>query len=206
MFYWILKTLFGPVVRLIWIKKVEGLENIPKKGAYIVAANHSSYLDFFTLAAIWPTRIYFLTGEVFFKKWWWYPLVKFTGQIKVDRNSEDKVQAKQKIFSILEKGKVVGIFPEGTRSTDGKIGKTYTGVAKFALGAKVPVVPVGIIGAYDVMSRHEKRPKFKRFIQIQVGKPLFFEEYYGEVDDEGVVRMVTNKIMEKIITLTDPKI
>jgi len=102
MFYWILKTLFGPVVRLIWIKKVEGLENIPKKGAYVVAANHSSYLDFFTLAAIWPTRIYFLAGEVFFKKWWWYPLVKFTGQIKVDRDAKDKSISKQKVLDILK--------------------------------------------------------------------------------------------------------
>jgi len=198
MIYWILKKIFGPFVKLIWIKKAEGLENVPKKGAFIIASNHSSYFDFISLIAVCPRRIYFLAGEVFFKKWWWYPLVKLTGQIRVDRDSKDKTDAKQKVFSILNQGKVFGIFPEGTRSADGKIGKTFTGVAKFALGARAPVVPIGITRTYEIMSRHDKKPKFKKIIKIKIGKPLYFEEYYEKAGDDTVLRQITDKIVEEI--------
>lgn len=200
MFYWILKILFSPFFRLIWIKKVEGLENIPQKGNYIIAANHCSYFDFFSLVAIWPKRIYFLAGEVFFQKWWWYPLVKFTSQIKVDRKNQDKEEVYSKVFSILSQKKILGIFPEGTRSPDGKIGKTYTGVAKFALKAKVPVIPVGITGTYEVLSRHDKFPKFRKNIVIKIGKPIYFDNFYGKQSDK-IFREITDKIMEEIIKL-----
>ena len=198
MVYWVIKTLFGWIVRLIWIRKVEGMEQITPKGSFIIAANHSSYFDFFSLIAVCPRRVYFLAGEVFFKKWWWYPLVKLTGQIRVDRDSKDKTSAKQRVFSILNQGKVFGIFPEGTRSPDGKIGKTFTGVAKFALGAKVPVVPIGITGTYEIMSRYDKKPKFKKNISINIGKRMFFEQYYGKQADEAVLRQITDKIVEEI--------
>lgn len=201
MVYWVLKTILGPIFRAIWIKKVEGLQNVPKTGPYIIAANHSSYFDFFSLISAWPARIYFLAGEVFFKKWWWYPLVKFTGQIRVDRNSADKSEAKQKVLALLNNGKIIGIFPEGTRSADGKIGKTYTGIAKFALKAKVPVIPAGIIGAYEVLSRHDKFPKFKKIISIKIGQPIYFNEFYDRADDDQTLRDLTDKIMENIKNL-----
>jgi 1-acyl-sn-glycerol-3-phosphate acyltransferase len=201
MFYWVLKIVFGPLFKLIWIKKVEGLENIPKKGNYIIAANHSSYFDFFSLVSVWPKRIYFLAGEIFFKKWWWYPLVKLTGQIKVDRDSGDKTEAKEKALLFLKQGKIMGIFPEGTRSSDGNIGKSFTGVASFCLNGKVPVIPVGIKGTYQVMSRHDKRPKLKKIIAIKIGKPMYFEEYYNSSDDKNVLREITDKIINEIFFL-----
>jgi 1-acyl-sn-glycerol-3-phosphate acyltransferase len=206
MFYWIFKALAGPIFRIIWLKKVEGLENVPEKGNYIIAANHSSYFDFFSLVSIWPKRIYFLAGEVFFKKWWWYPLVKLTGQIKVDRNSEDKTEAKEKVLLFLKQGKIMGIFPEGTRSSDGNIGKTFTGVASFSLIGKVPVIPVSIKGTYKIMSRHDKRPKFKKIIEIKIGKPMYFEEYYNSSDDKNVLREVTEKIIGEILLLSSEQI
>ncbi len=198
MIYWILKTFFGWIIRLIWIKKVEGLENVPKNGAFIIASNHSSYFDFISLIAVCPRRIYFLAGEVFFKKWWWYFLVKSTGQIRVDRDSKDKTEVKRRVFSILNQSKVLGIFPEGTRSSDGKIGKTFTGVAKFALEAKVPIVPVGITGAHEVMSRHDKKPKFKKNIILNFGQHIYFEQYYNRAKDETILRQITDKIVEEI--------
>ena len=201
MFYWILKILLGPLVKLIWIKKVEGLENIPKNGPCIIAANHSSYFDFLSLVAVLPRRIYFLAGEVFFKKWWWSWLVRSTGQIKVDRESKDKTEVKRSVLFILNHGKVIGLFPEGTRSSDGKIGKTFTGVADFALQAKVPVIPIGIIGAYEVMSRHDKKPKFIKNIEIRIGKALYFDKYYGIENNKEVLREITDKIIKEIIKL-----
>jgi len=202
--YWILKTIFGWLIRLIWIKKIEGLENVPEKGPFIIAANHSSYFDFISLVAVCPRRIYFLAGEVFFKKWQWRWLVESTGQIRVDRDSKDKTEVKRRAINALNRGKVLGVFPEGTRSADGKIGKTFTGVAKFALEAEVPVVPVGISGSYEVMSRHDKNPKFKKSISIKIGKPLHFEQYYGKAGDETVLRQVTDNVMEEIKKLSNP--
>jgi 1-acyl-sn-glycerol-3-phosphate acyltransferase len=81
MLYWILKTLFSPFFRVIWIKRVEGLQNIPKNGACIIASNHSSYFDFLSLIAVLPRRITFLAAEKFYKNIFWYPLVAGTGQI-----------------------------------------------------------------------------------------------------------------------------
>ena len=203
MVYWILKNIFGPVIRLIWTKNIEGLENIPKSGACIVAANHSSYFDFISLITVLTRRVYFLAAEKFYKSKFWYPLVAGTGQIKVDRQNPDKKEVFEKVFSLLGSGKVLGIFPEGTRSADGKIGKTYTGVAKFALGARAPVVPVGVTGTFEIMSRHDKRPKFKKNIVIKIGKPLYFEEYYGKTADEIILRQITDKIMEEIKKLSN---
>lgn len=105
-----------------------------------------------------------MAGEVFFKKWWWYPLVKLTGQIKVDRNSEDKTEAKEKVLLFLKQGKIMGIFPEGTRSSDGNIGKTFTGVANFSLIGKVPVIPVGTNGTYQIMSLAQRNPILSYFL------------------------------------------
>ena len=201
MFYWILKKIFGPFVRLIWIKKIKGLNNFPKTGPFIIAANHSSYFDFISLIAVCPRRVYFLAAEKFYKSKFWYPLVTGTGQIKVNRKNTDKKEVYQKVFSILKKGNVLGIFPEGTRSPDGKIGKTFTGVAKFALEANVSVIPVSIIGTYEVMSRHDKCPKFKKNIKINIGKPISFEEYYQKEYDENILRKITDEIMKNIAML-----
>ncbi len=101
MIYWILKYTVGILIRIIWVKKVSGLKNIPKNGPLIICANHSSYFDFLTLIAVCPRRIYFLTGEVFFKKWQWRWLVKSTNQIKVDRKSKDKIESVNKVIEYL---------------------------------------------------------------------------------------------------------
>jgi len=196
--YWVLKTLFGWLIRLIWVKNVAGLENIPKKGAFIIAANHCSYFDFLSLVAVLPRKVHFLAAEKFYKSKFWYPLVAWTGQIKVDRKSQDKEEVYKEVFKVLQSGEVVGIFPEGTRSADGKIGKTYTGVAKFAITAKVPVVPVGIKGTYEILSRHQKWPKIKKSISIKIGNVVSLNDYYSSKDDSIVLRQVADDVVEKI--------
>ncbi len=130
------------------------------------------------------------------------PFVKFTGQIKVDRDSKNKEESYDLAFSVLKQGKVLGIFPEGTRSGDGEIHKAFTGTAKFALTTKVPVVPVGIVGAYEVLPRQKKFPKIKKIIEIRIGEPMYFQNYYGKEKDETVLREITNKIMLKIAELS----
>lgn len=170
MIYWILKYTLGTLIKFIWVKRVNGIENIPKKGAFIICANHSSYFDFLTLIAVCPRRIYFLAGEVFFEKWQWKWLVQSTKQIKVDRRSKDKSESVNKVIKYLEKGLIVGIFPEGTRSRDGEIGKFYDGAARIAKIVDVPILPVGIIGSFEIMSRYDKYPKFNKKCILNFGQ------------------------------------
>lgn len=203
--YWIVKTLLGPLIRLIWIKDVRGLSNIPKKGPAIIAANHSSYFDFISLVAVIPKRIHFLAAEKFYKSIFWRPIMELTGQIKVERDSKDKKEVYKKVGALLSKGRVIGIFPEGTRSPDGRIRKTYTGVAKFALDNKVPVVPIGIKGSYEVMSRYDKFPRKKKVISINVGKPMDFGDYYKKEQNQDVYRTVTDLIMKRVSFLIENK-
>ncbi len=170
MFYQLLKTILRPLIKLLWVREIKGLENLPAQGPVVVAANHNSYLDFFILGALLPRRVYFLAGEVFFKKWWWYPLVKLTGQIKVERyNHSNKSQVVEQAVNLLKEGKVVGIFPEGTRSATGQLGPAFSGVAKIAALGQAVIVPVGISGAFAVWPRQKTLPKLKRIIKVKIG-------------------------------------
>lgn len=204
--YSFLRVFLAPAVRAIWIRKVEGLNNIPKSGACIIAANHSSFFDFISFIAVSPRKVYYLAAEKFFKWRMWRFLVKATGQIKVERESHDKDAVYNIAFSLLEQGKILGVFPEGTRSIDGEMHKAFTGVAKFALMAKVPVIPVGIKGTYDILPRQKRYPRFKKIIELKVGEPMVFSEYYGKENDENVLREITDRIMEKIAELADKKL
>lgn len=127
--------------------------------------------------------------------------MKITGQIKVDRTSQDKHHVHKIVFSALEQKRMIGIFPEGTRSRDGNMLKAFVGVAKYALTAQVPVVPVGVIGTRDIMPAHGKFPKLNQKARIKIGKPMHFHEHYGKQHDEKLLREITDKIMLKIADL-----
>lgn len=199
--YPVLKCLLGPVIRKIWVNDVEGLENIPEKGPAIIAANHESYFDFLCFLAVSPRKVHYLAAEKFFENPLWKPLVHLTGQIKVDRRQHDKTRAFDLVCSALSQGRLIGIFPEGTRSPDGKLLRGYTGVAKFALKANVPVIPVGITGTYDIMSRHDRFPRFNRKARIKIGKPLHFEGFNEKIHNPDHFRDVTDTIMQQIARL-----
>jgi len=202
--YSLIKRLLGPIIRKIWIHEVEGLENIPKEGPVIVASNHESYFDFICFIAVSPRKVHYLAAEKFYTSKFWRPLMHLTSQIKVDRKAKDKTDVHQIVFSALKQERVIGIFPEGTRNrvSDGKLQKAFTGVAKYALKAKVPVVPVGVIGTYDVMSPHDKLPRFKKKVKIKIGEAVHFKEYYDIEHTEEHFEEVTNKIMLKIAELS----
>lgn len=200
--YSCLRFFLGPIIRIIWIKKVEGLKNIPKKGPCIIAANHSSFFDFICFIAVSPRKIYYLAAEKFFKWKIWKILVKATGQIRVERQSIDKNEVYDVAFSLLKQGKILGIFPEGTRSSDDKIHKAYVGVAKFALMAQVPVVPVGIKNTYKILSRHRRFPRIKKIVELKIGEPIYFDKYYNQ-KNKKFFKKITDEIMLKIAELSD---
>jgi 1-acyl-sn-glycerol-3-phosphate acyltransferase len=203
--YSLLKFLISPLVKLIWIKRVNGLENIPRKGPIIIAANHSSYFDFICFIAVCPRKIYYLAAEKFYKSRFWRPLVRLTGQIKVERQTGDKTEAIEKANSILERGDILGIYPEGTRSADGEIHKPFIGVARFALKNKVSVVPVGIKGTFEVLPRQKSLPKFKKIVEINIGKSMDFSQYFGQEENKEVLNKITNEIMAEIADLSGKK-
>ncbi len=201
--YSFIRLTLGTLVRLIWVKKVEGIENIPRKGAAIVAFNHQSYFDFLCFISISPRKIHFLSAEKFFTHPLWGPLVKMTQQIKVDRKNHDKGDLHETIFAHLEHGKMIGIFPEGTRSPhENEMLYAFTGVAQYALRGNVPVLPVGVKGTYDIMAKHDKKPKFKKIVTIHIGTLMHFPEYSHSKLDKKTFRLITDKVMLEIASLS----
>lgn len=201
--YFLIRFFVGPIIRLIWVKKVTGLRNIPLKGPVIVAFNHQSYFDFICFIAVSPRNIHYLSAEKFFKNPLWSFLLRITGQIPVIRKSRDKRELHDVVYQHLSQGKMIGIFPEGTRADDNTtMLRAYPGVARYAIKKKVPIIPVGIIGAFEVLSRHENFPKFKKIIEIKTGKPIYFSEYHFVKLNKRAFGVLANRVMRDIAGLS----
>ena len=202
--YSVLRTLLRPIVKIIWIKEISGLENIPKKGSAVLAINHQSYFDFFCLAVVSPRNIHFLAAEKFFNHWLWGILMKVTRQVRVDRNTHDKHEMHNLVHAHIDRGSLVGIFPEGTRSPyEHTMLKAFSGIAKYALHKKIPIIPVGIKGTFHVMSKTDHRPKLLKIVLIHVGPPIHYKEYYTRSEySEMDYRVITHSVMKKISVLS----
>lgn len=201
--YFLIRFFVGPFVRLVWVKKVAGLENIPMKGPVIVAFNHQSYFDFICFIAVSPRNIHYLSAEKFFEKPLWSFLLKITGQIPVARTSNDKRETHDIVHRYLDEGKMIGIFPEGTRSGDSTtMLRAYPGVVRYAIEKKVAVIPVGIIGTFEILSRFDNFPKFRKIVRINVGQPMYFSEYYSTKLDKTEFGVLADKVMSEISSLS----
>ena len=203
MFYFLLKNFFGLLVKLLWIKEIIGMENIPSKGPVILASNHSSYLDFICLISVIKRPIKFLVAEKFFKHPLWLPLMVLTNQIKVDRYAKDKNDSIAKALEVLARGGIIGIFPEGTRSRTGSIQKAYGGVIKLAIEARCMIIPIGINGAFTIWSPDQLAPSIKKKkVIIKIGHPLYVQDYINCVDKQIVdQKLANNLVMQKILEL-----
>ncbi len=201
MVYPILKRIVRPILK-IWLKKVVGLENVPKNKVFIVAANHQSYLDHFiiqsTLIHYLNKKIHYLAKKEHFKKYFERKWHQHVGAIPIDRQAGGKDALKWAVHA-LNKGKVIGMYPEGTRTLTGKMQRAKTGVARLALAARVPVLPVGVRGAFDILPKGKRIPKHKR-AEMHIGKLMYFESFYGK-EDKGTYRKVTDLIMKEIARL-----
>jgi 1-acyl-sn-glycerol-3-phosphate acyltransferase len=203
--YWIFKGLLKPLLLATYDLRVEGLENVPKKGPAIIAANHLSFLDsFFIPLMIKRRKVTYLAKADYFNSWktaWFFRMV---GQIPIER--DDKSQAREALdagVDVLKSGKLLGIYPEGTRSPDGRLYRGRTGVARIALAAGVPVVPCGLSGTEEVMPKNAKRPHLRHVtIVVRFGKPLDFSASAGKERDRNVLRTVTDEVMNAIVRLS----
>lgn len=202
MVYQIAKLIFPPIIR-IWIKEVNGLENVPKEGPFIIAANHMSYMDHMiimcTLVPYLNRKIHHLAKKEhfdnFFKKSWH----TWAGAVPMDRQRGGKKALKWAINS-LKDGKIIAIHPEGTRSLTGNLQRAKTGVARLALAAKVPIVPVGLIGTFEILPKGEYIPKLKK-ATMSIGKPMHLEKYYGKKITKKLLRDITGSVMVEIAKL-----
>ncbi|QIM20711.1 1-acyl-sn-glycerol-3-phosphate acyltransferase [Phycicoccus sp. HDW14] len=208
MFYWVLKTVvLGPVLRLLFRPWIEGEENIPEDGAAIFASNHLSFSDSIFLPLLVPRRMTFLAKSDYFtgvglKGRLTAAFFKGVGQLPIDRSGGRASEAALSSgLRVLRRGELLGLYPEGTRSPDGRLYKGRTGVARMALEAGVPVVPVAMINTDKAQPTGTKIPKLVR-IGVKVGEPLDFSRYEGMEGDRFVLRSVTDEIMYALMELS----
>jgi 1-acyl-sn-glycerol-3-phosphate acyltransferase len=198
----------GPLLKGIFRPWVIGLENVPAKGAVILASNHLSFIDSVILPLVVDRHVSFLAKSDYFtrqgfKGWATKSFMTATGQIPIDRSggkaSEDSLITG---LAVLARGEILGIYPEGTRSPDGKLYRGRTGVARMILEGHVPVVPVAMVDTEKIMPIGTRLPKVGR-IGIVIGKPLDFSRFEGMEGDRFILRSVTDEIMYRLLALSE---
>ncbi|MCF8535600.1 MAG: 1-acyl-sn-glycerol-3-phosphate acyltransferase [Rhodoluna sp.] len=208
MAYFILKNLIlGPLLRLVFRPWVRGMENIPSSGAAILASNHLSFSDSIFLPLQSRRPVVFLAKSEYFTgkgvkgalvRWFF----KATGQLSIDRSGGKASEASLNTgLSVLSQGMVLGIYPEGTRSPDGKLYRGRTGIARMALESKVSVIPVAMIDTEKVQPIGKRFPRIRR-VGIVVGAPLDFSRFDGMEGDRIVLRAITDEIMYELAKLS----
>jgi 1-acyl-sn-glycerol-3-phosphate acyltransferase len=207
-FYWVLKTVvLGPLLKLLFRPWVQGEEHIPDEGAAIFASNHLSFSDSIFLPLMVPRRMTFLAKSDYFtghgmKGKATAAFFKGVGQLPIDRSGGKAGEAALNSgLRVLRRGELLGIYPEGTRSPDGRLYRGRTGVARMALEAGVPVLPVAMIGTDKAQPTGKKLPRIMR-IGIRIGRPLSFARYEGMEDDRFVLRSITDEIMYELMLLS----
>ena len=208
MFYWLMKNVIaGPLLKGIFRPWVTGADNIPKQGAVILASNHLSFVDSVFLPICIDRDMVFLAKSEYFttkgiKGWATKWFMKGTGMLPIDRSGGKASEASLNTgLRVLAEGRVLGIYPEGTRSPDGKLYRGRTGIARMVLESGVPVVPVAMIDTEKVMPIGAKWPKMRR-PGIIIGKPLDFSRFQGLEGDRFILRAVTDEIIYELAGLS----
>jgi 1-acyl-sn-glycerol-3-phosphate acyltransferase len=208
-FYWLMKHwVIGPLLTTVFRPWVTGLENVPRTGPIIVVCNHLSFVDSIFLPLMIDRQMAFLAKSDYFTgkgvKGW---LVRFfmtsAGQLPIDRTGGKASEASLNAgLQILAEGGVLAIYPEGTRSPDGRMYRGRTGVARMILEAHVPVIPAAVIGTEKVMPLGSTIPKVHR-VGVVIGKPLDFSRFEGMESDRFVLRSITDEIIYEMNKLSE---
>jgi 1-acyl-sn-glycerol-3-phosphate acyltransferase len=206
--YFILKNfVLGPLLKALFRPWVRGMENIPTTGPVILASNHLSFSDSIFLPLQSRRPVVFLAKSEYFNgkglkgaltRWFF----KATGQLPIDRSGGKASEASLNTgLKVLAQGQVLGIYPEGTRSPDGRLFRGRTGIARMALESKVPVIPVAMIDTEKVQPIGRRLPRIRR-IGIIVGEPLDFSRFDGMEGDRVILRAVTDEIMYELMKIS----
>ena len=201
MFYWLMKyVVVGPIVKAIFRPWIVGRRNIPAEGGAILASNHLSFVDSVILPLMIDRRMAFLAKSDYFtgrglKGWSTRMFFKATGMIPIDRSGGKASEASLNTgLQVLGGGELLGIYPEGTRSPDGKLYRGRTGIARMALEAHVPVVPVVMVDTDTMMPIGRRVPNVVR-VGVVIGEPLDFSRFAGMEGDRYILRSITDEIM-----------
>ncbi|MBT2250668.1 1-acyl-sn-glycerol-3-phosphate acyltransferase [Arthrobacter sp. BHU FT2] len=208
MFYWVMKRIFlGPVLKLLFRPWVKGLDNIPDRGPAIIASNHLSFSDSIFMPLMVRRPVVFLAKSEYFtgtgiKGRLTALFFRLTNQLPMDRSGGAASAASLSAgMEVLENGGLLGIYPEGTRSPDSRLYRGKVGVARLALQAGVPVIPVAMIGTDKVQPIGKRLPNIRRIGMI-FGEPLDFSTYRDQAEDRGAQRTVTDRIMLELQRLS----
>jgi 1-acyl-sn-glycerol-3-phosphate acyltransferase len=208
--YWVLKAVLTPIFFVLFRVRVEGRENVPKHGPAVLAANHQSFCDSFFIPLVVTRKVTFLAKAEYFDSWKTAWFFRAAGQIPIRRTggsaSERALETARN--DVLGKGRLLGLYPEGTRALDAYVHKGRTGVTRLSRECQVPVIPVGVIGTVDVQPVDSKfmRP-FKR-VTIRFGEPMVMDPPQDPADplanhDHTECRAFTDRLMHEIARLSE---
>ena len=203
-----IKTAVGPALEMLYQPWIRGEENIPTEGAAILASNHLAVIDSFFLPLLVDREVAFIGKSDYFtgrgaKGWVVKNFMTAVGTIPVDRSGGQASQAAlQAGVARLKSGELFGIYPEGTRSPDGRLYRGKTGVARIALATGAPVIPVAMIGSDLAQPIGRAIPSTRHRVGIVVGEPLDFSRYKGLGNDRFVLRSITDEIMYSLMSLS----
>ena len=201
------RVFVGPLLHLVYRPWVRGAENVPEEGAAILASNHLAVIDSFILPLVLDRKVQFLGKSDYFtgkgvKGRLTAGFMRGVGTIPVDRAGGKASEAALETgLRVLREGDLFGIYPEGTRSPDGRLYRGKTGVARLALESGAPVVPVAMVGTNIAQPIGKVIPKPMR-IGVVVGEPLDFSRYRGMENDRFILRSVTDEIMYALMSLS----
>lgn len=206
MLYSILKSILEPSLGVLFRPEVEGLEHVPESGAAIIASNHLSFSDSIFLPLVVPRRVTFLAKSEYFtgkgvKGRSTAVFFRALGQVPIDRSGgKAGEEALATGLGVLAEGELLAIYPEGTRSPDGRLYRGRTGIARLALESGVPVIPVAMINTDKIQPPGRVLPKIMR-VGLRFGTPLNFDRYAGMSQDRFVLRSITDEIMYALMDL-----
>jgi 1-acyl-sn-glycerol-3-phosphate acyltransferase len=201
--YTVARAILKPTFSFLWRVDVEGLDRVPAGGGAIFAPNHLSVLDHFVLAAALPRRITFVGKAEYMDDWKTKYLFPALGMIPIDRSGGSAADAALNAAAgVLERGEFFGIYPEGTRSRDGKLHRGHTGVARLALRTGCPIFPVGLQGTLEVQPPDTPVPRPFRMMRVRIGPAIETARYQDRADDRLALRQITDEVMFEIGALS----
>lgn len=200
--YRLLHAVLPPLLNRYFRIEVEGLENVPGSGGAILACNHLSFVDSLLLPLNLSRPVYFLGKAEYFesgKSRWFF---RGVGVIPTYREGGDRArEALESGIDVLRRGDLLGIYPEGTRSPDGRLYRGHTGPARMAIETEVPIVPCAMIGTRETQPPGKLVPR-RSLVKVRYGRPLDFSRYAGQQEDAFVLRSATDELMYEIMRLS----
>ncbi len=202
--YPVARAVLVPAFRFLWRIRTTGLEHVPTDGPAILCPNHTSVIDSFFVPVVLPRRITYVGKSEYMDDWKTKHLFPAMGMIPIDRGGGSaSARALTAAARVLDRGELFGIYPEGTRSRDGRLYKGHTGPARLALRTGAPIIPVGIRGTREIQPPGARGPRPFRRAEIHFGRPVRVARYADRADtDRLILRQIIDEVMFEIRALT----